>query len=46
MNDRIQDTPETDEFDPIELGSVSEETRGVFEQGSELDISNNSRALP
>lgn len=28
MNDRIQETPETDEFDPIELGSVSEETKG------------------
>lgn len=29
MNDHIQETPETDEFDLIELGSVSEETKGI-----------------
>lgn len=28
MKDLITTTPETDEFAPIELGSVSEETKG------------------
>ncbi len=28
MKDLIKDTPETDEFEPIELGAVSEETKG------------------
>lgn len=36
MKDLITTTPETDEFAPIELGSVSEETRGVPGNGEEL----------
>lgn len=28
MKNPIHETPETDEFEPIELGSVSEETKG------------------
>ncbi len=37
MNDHIQETPETDEFDLIELGSVSEETKGIFQVLRESD---------
>jgi len=42
MKDLITSTPETDEFAPIELGSVSEETRGLGEQPAE-SIFDNSR---
>lgn len=29
MKDLIKEIPATDEFEPIELGSISEETKGV-----------------
>jgi hypothetical protein len=45
MKDLIKDAPETDEFTPIELGSVSEETRGVQPEGDEYFIGSlNSQA--
>jgi hypothetical protein len=37
MKDLIKETPETDEFEPIELGSVSEETRGLPGSAGEID---------
>lgn len=43
MNDHIQETPETDEFDLIELGSVSEETKGGQFEGIELAVGPNSK---
>ena len=43
MNTQEQDHLETDEFEPIELGSVSEETRGGFNLGSEIAVGPNSR---
>lgn len=36
MKDLITGTPATDEFEPIELGSVSEETKGQPGLGDEL----------
>ncbi len=45
MKTRIEDRPSEDEFAPIELGSVSEETKGILQEGSELDVTNNSRAF-
>ena len=43
MKDRKDDLPKTDEFEPIELGSVSEETRGGQERGIEFAVGPNSR---
>lgn len=43
MKDLITTTPETDDFTLIELGSVSEETRGIGELPVE-SIFDNSRA--
>lgn len=42
MKDLITTTPETDEFAPIELGSVSEETRG-FDGGPAENVILNSQ---
>lgn len=36
MKDLIKENPTTDDFAPIELGSVSEETRGLDGIGEEL----------
>lgn len=36
MKDLIKETPTPDDFAPIELGSVSEETRGLDGIGEEL----------
>ncbi len=36
MKDYIRETPAADEFAPVELGSVSEETRGLDGIGEEL----------
>lgn len=38
MKDLIKETPETDEFAPIELGSVSEETRGQIGPADEFGL--------
>lgn len=35
--------PPHDDFEPIELGSVSEETKGVGDDGTELEITFNSK---
>jgi len=43
MNTEDKDHPETDEFELIELGSVSEETRGGFNLGTEIAVGPNSR---
>lgn len=43
MKDLIKETPATDEFALIELGSVSEETKGIGELPVE-SIFDNSRA--
>jgi|GEM_PF-2759433 len=43
MKDLITTTPETDEFALIELGSVSEETRGIGREPVE-SLFDNSRA--
>jgi hypothetical protein len=43
MNDQDTETMSLDEMEPIELGSVSEETRGGFYQGTELAVGPNSR---
>lgn len=43
MKDLIQETPETDEFAPIELGSVTDETLGVPQEALEFQIRPNSR---
>lgn len=43
MKDLITTAPETDEFTPIELGSVSEETRGIGQKPVE-GLFDNSRA--
>lgn len=43
MKDQIHDTPATDEFEPIELGSVAEETRGGLQEGVEFAVGPNSR---
>ena len=45
MNTEDKDHPETDEFEPIELGSVSEETRGSAEGDTELYVTFNSRIV-
>jgi hypothetical protein len=46
MNDPIQPAPDTDEFSPLDLGSVSEETKGIFQVDNESDDGNpNSRDL-
>lgn len=37
MKTRIEDHPPEDEFEPVELGSVSEETKGVGSNQIELD---------
>jgi hypothetical protein len=43
MNNQETETLPTDELEPIELGSVSEETRGGFNLGTELAVGPNSR---
>lgn len=43
MKDPINTVPETDEFTPVELGSVSEETKGGQNLGVEFAIGPNSR---
>jgi hypothetical protein len=43
MKDLILNTPKTDEFEPVELGSVSEETRGGLQQDVEFASGPNSR---
>ena len=43
MKDLNLTTPETDEFEPVELGSVSEETRGGLQQDVEFASGPNSR---
>lgn len=43
MNTEDKDHLDADEIEPIELGSVSEETRGGFDQGVELAVGPNSR---
>lgn len=43
MKDLIKETPETDDFAPIELGSVSEETKGIEGAPGENFVSLNSR---
>jgi hypothetical protein len=46
MKDLIKENPATDEFAPIELGSVSEETKGIFQVENESDDgAPNSREL-
>ncbi len=46
MKDLNTTAPETDEFTPIDLGSVSEETKGIFQVENESDDGNpNSRDL-
>ncbi|MCA8893325.1 MAG: hypothetical protein KDA56_16265 [Hyphomonas sp.] len=43
MTPDIEDHQLQDEFDPIELGSVSSETKGAAEGPAELSGSQNSR---
>jgi hypothetical protein len=43
MTPDIEDHQPQDEFDPIELGSVSSETKGAAEGPAELSGSQNSR---
>lgn len=43
MTPTIQDHQPRDEFDPIELGSVSSETKGEVAGRAELSGSQNSR---
>ncbi len=43
MNTQTPDHPDTDDLDLIELGSVSEETRGGFEEGIEYAVGPNSK---
>ena len=43
MNKHDEDHLTPDEFEPIELGSVSEETRGSAEGDTELYVTFNSR---
>lgn len=43
MKDLIKDTPATDEFAPIELGSVSEETKGIGQVEEEFAGGPNTR---
>lgn len=43
MKDLITEIPETDELDLIELGSVSEETKGIEGAPGENFVSLNSR---
>lgn len=43
MNNQEADTLTTDEGELIELGSVSEETRGGFNLGTEIAVGPNSR---
>jgi hypothetical protein len=38
MNTHEQTAPATDEFEPIELGSVSEETRGIPGEANEFNL--------
>ncbi|MFN3313118.1 MAG: hypothetical protein ACK46Q_06605 [Hyphomonas sp.] len=45
MKDLITTNPETDEFAPIELGSVSAETRGILGVEEEFDGASNSQPL-
>lgn len=41
------DSPrQDDDFEPVELGAVSEETRGGFNQGAEFAVGPTSRLLP
>lgn len=46
MNTQTDDHPGDDAFEPIELGSVSEETRGGFSKGAEFAVGPNSRLIP
>ncbi|KCZ55118.1 MULTISPECIES: hypothetical protein [Hyphomonas] len=46
MNTQTDDHLDDDAFEPIELGSVSEETRGGFNQGAEFAVGPNSRLIP
>lgn len=43
MQNQETETMTPDELEPIELGAVSEETRGGFYQGTELAVGPNSR---
>lgn len=43
MKDLIKETPETDDFAPIELGSVSEETKGIGQVEEEFAGGPNTR---
>lgn len=43
MKNRKDDLPKTDEFEPIELGCVFEETKGFLERNLEFDDTSNSR---
>ncbi|MFC4726094.1 hypothetical protein AB6B38_14255 (plasmid) [Glycocaulis abyssi] len=43
MKREEQTHPQDDKFEPIELGSVSEETKGGIFPGSEVDLTQNSR---
>ena len=43
MKTHEENLPATDEFEPIELGSVSEETRGGLQQDVEFASGPNSR---
>lgn len=43
MKDLINDTPVTDDFDLIELGSVSEETKGIGQVEEEFAGGPNTR---
>lgn len=45
MKDLIAPLPQPDEFALIELGSVSEETRGITGVEEEFDGASNSRPL-
>ncbi|MEH6696168.1 MAG: hypothetical protein V7675_14090 [Hyphomonas sp.] len=40
------DVTAKEEYEPIELGSVSEETKGGFYQGAEFASGMNSRLVP
>lgn len=43
MKDLIKETPATDEFEMIELGSVSEETKGIGQVEEEFAGGPNTR---
>ncbi len=43
MNTRNEENPDTDEFEPVELGSVTAETLGVPAEALEFQIHLNSR---